>query len=383
MKKIIFIIAAISAVLAGCSKSEVVTSTVNEHAIEFNPYTGKTPVSKATVATTDTLELKGFKVYAFLHPANGANYSGEPYMDKVVTKPEGADKWEYDGTAYWPVNNLLDFVAYGLNSQGESTDGSAYITENSTKTAITYVVPETVADQKDLLVAVPQPNLAHGGTSKTVNLHFDHMLSRVAFSLVTKASNNVPVTITKLQLRGQFYTQGDVDLTAAAPAITQDGQKEVVYDLLTSTGNFTDKADADGVQIYNNSMLYELTGVVDGKYENAEYVANEEATEQDRATAAANALNSYMMLIPTAPAVDSEAAPLATVDITYFLPGAGYYDVSVPLIAKDENGTSFNIGFAPGKAYNFKFKVSTNGISFSVGIDNWDGTGASQEFELS
>ena len=383
MKKIIFIIAAISAILAGCSKSEVMTSTVNEHAIEFNPYTGKAPISKATVATTETLELEGFKVYAFLHPANGANYSGEPYMDKVVTKPEDAEKWEYDGTAYWPVNNLLDFVAYGLNAQDEFDDASKFITENSTKTAITYVVPETVADQKDLLVAVPQPDLAHGGSSKTVQLHFDHMLSRVAFSLVTMAGNNIPVTITKLQLRGQFYTQGDVDLTAAAPAITQDEPKAVIYDLLTPNGNFTDEADAVGVQIYDNSMLYKLTGVVDGNYENPEYAKNEDATPADEATAAANALNSYMMLIPTVPADGSVAAPLATVDITYFLPQAGYYDVSVPLIAKDENDTPFNIGFAPGKAYNFKFKVSTNGISFSVGIDNWDGSGASQEFELS
>ena len=82
-----------------------------------------------------------------------------------------------------------------------------------------------------------------------------------------------------------------------------------------------------------------------------------------------------MMIIPTA----GETAVAASVDITYFLPGAGYYDITVPLTV---NGTP--ISFEARKAYNFKFKVSTNGISFSVGIDGWDDTSfGSQEFVLS
>lgn len=382
MKKILFSIFALSALLVSCSKSEVITAPGADSPIEFNPYIGKAAITKATADNVDTLKLKGFQTYAFIHAPNGANYAGDPYMNKVVTYDNDKAKWVYDGNAYWPSTNQLDFIAYGLNAQDAN---SANITENLTGTApsITYVVPAVVAQQKDLLVANPQPNQTHGNTSKKVQLTFNHMLSRIAFSLVTKNSNSIPVTITKLQLKGNFYTQGDVDLTAAAPAITQDGQNEVVYDLLPS-GSFTHVADGSGVQIYDNSMLYELTGeTTDANgvkdYSEAEYVEKTFATDEEEAAAQKiegyNSLNSYMMIIPTA----GETPVAASVEITYFLPGAGYYDITVPLSI---NGTP--IAFEARKAYNFKFKVSTNGISFGVSIDGWDDTSfGSQEFVLS
>ena len=281
MKKILFSIFALSALLVSCSKSEVITAPGADSPIEFNPYIGKAAHTKATADDVDTLKLKGFQTYAFIHAPNGTNYAGDPYMNKVVRYDNDKAKWVYDGNAYWPSTNQLDFIAYGLNAQDAN---SANITENLTGTApsITYVVPAVVAQQKDLLVANPQPNQAHDNTSKKVQLHFNLMLSRIAFSLVTKNSNSIPVTITKLQLKGNFYTQGNVDLTAAAPAITQDGQAEVVYDLLPS-GSFTHVADGNGVQIYDNSMLYELTGANGEDYSEAEYVEKTFATDEEKA----------------------------------------------------------------------------------------------------
>ena len=382
MKKIFLSILAISAVMVSCSKSEVITAPGADSPIEFNPYTGKTPVTRATAADTDTLKKYGFQTYAFIHAPNGANWAGDPYLNKVVTKPADSDTWVYDGNAYWPVTNQLDFVAYGLNAQNEAKTN---ITEDATHTVITYKVPAVVADQKDLLVADPQKNQAHEGSSKKVTLQFNHMLSRIAFTLVTKNSNPTPVTITKLQLKGKFFTEGQVDLKAEVPAITQGVQSEtdVVYDLLPD-GSFTSLANADGVQIFNNSPLYELTGVKgtnNDDFTEAEYSAKTFASEEEKAAAdalvAANELNSYMMIIPTK-GEEGSLAP-ATVDITYFLPGAGYYDITVPLSVEGEP-----IAFEARKAYNFKFKVSTNGISFSVNIDGWEeNSDDSQEFELS
>ena len=86
------------------------------------------------------------------------------------------------------------------------------------------------------------------------------------------------------------------------------------------------------------------------------------------------------MIIPSDnPATEAVEKVEASVDITYFLPGAGYYSMNVPL--KKTNGEY--IQFEARKAYNFKFKVSTNGISFSVAIDGWDNTSVgTEEFEL-
>ena len=67
MKKIIYIRLAVSAVFASCSKSEVTSAPGADSPITFNPYLGKTPVTKAPVATTDTLGAYGFQVYAFIH----------------------------------------------------------------------------------------------------------------------------------------------------------------------------------------------------------------------------------------------------------------------------------------------------------------------------
>lgn len=83
-----------------------------------------------------------------------------------------------------------------------------------------------------------------------------------------------------------------------------------------------------------------------------------------------------MMIIPTVTPTNSTEAPKklthnAKLYVKYFLPGAGTFgDVVVDLSTID---------FEPGKSYDFKFKVSTNGISFSVTVEEWDTTGENSE----
>ena len=73
-----------------------------------------------------------------------------------------------------------------------------------------------------------------------------------------------------------------------------------------------------------------------------------------------------MMIIPAAGTVHN-----AKLLVKYFLPGAGTFEeVSVDL--KD-------VDFEAGKSYDFKLKVSTNGISFDVAVEAWDVTGENRE----
>ena len=60
------------------------------------------------------------------------------------------------------------------------------------------------------------------------------------------------------------------------------------------------------------------------------------------------------------PAKDHEAK----LKVVYCLPNAQTFDEVVIDLS--------DIEFKAGKAYDFKFKVSTNGISFGVTIENWD-----------
>ena len=409
MKRFLFSVCALAAVVVGCSKSEVLNRPNAEVPIEFNPYAGRVPVTRATADDIKTLGTDGFQVYAFFHSVDEQGESGEPdwsspYMDKVVKygkkttdAEETPDYWYYSGHAYWPASKELAFIAYGLNAEEQITpvDGAPQ--------KIDFTVAEVVASQKDLLVAAIQRNKTYveGVTEGdgTVNFTFSHLLSRIGFSLVTKDNNAIPVTIEQVKLEGTFYEKGQVDLSIAPtttikiggedtaaprPVIAPGQSKPITYDLLPG-GSYTSNGSADGTPIYDNSMLYTKEvgneGPDDDQYVPKDFIKDGEvdATAKKNAEdqAAANLLNRYMMIIPTTtPAISSgqSATTLphnAHLKVLYFLPGAGTFkEVDVDLSA---------IEFEPGKSYNFKFKVSTAGISFSVTVEPWDENGLDSE----
>lgn len=389
MKRFLFSVCALAAVVVGCSKSEVLNRPNADMPIEFNPYTGRIPVTRAVAADIDTLGHYGFRVYAFMHNGtDGCNYTATPYMNKVVTfdqtLDEGKGAWTYSGHAYWPATNLLNFVAYGLNAGATEVEND--------KTTISYTVPVDVASQKDLLVAYNQVNTKYTDENQgIVDFTFSHLLSRIGFSLVTKASNAVDVTIEQVNLVGNFYGSGTVRLTDGKETTLTIGDKEVktnrpyvnttgvtpssvTYKLLGENGTYTSVGSADGTKIFDNGLLYTKdwgkdqtagnnTTTDDDEYDEK---PDTEITEAMRAKVAANEKNRYMMIIPAEGTVHD-----AELKVKYFLPGAGTFDeVTVPLS---------DVNFEAGKSYDFKLKVSTNGISFSVDVESWDVTGEKSE----
>lgn len=399
MKRFLFSVCALAAVVVGCSKSEVLNRPNADMPIEFNPYTGRIPVTRAVAAGKETLGEAGFQVYAFMHNGTDACNYATPYMDKVVTFDktlnEGKGAWTYSGHAYWPATNLLNFVAYGLNAGDLVTE----VTPSELPT-ISYTVPVNVAEQKDLLVAYNQVNLKYAdaiATTETetpadkstpaydgvVNFNFSHLLSRIGFSLVTKANNGVLVTIEQVNLVGNFYEKGTVNLTTGRQTSLTIGDKEIVtnrpyvdvegetaksttYKLLGENGTFSSKANGTGDPIFDNGLLYKKELGDNETTDDDEYVANTEITEQINTTVAANQENRYMMIIPAEGTVHG-----AELKVKYFLPGAGTFEeVTVPLS---------DVNFEAGKSYDFKLKVSTNGISFSVDVESWDVTGENRQ----
>ena len=408
MKKFIYLFVAFSAALVGCSKSEVVNAPGADTPISFKPYTNRTLITKGTEATITDLGQNGFQVYAFSNESSEADgivagYGDgkthtpdkKAYMDKEVYNTDGL-AWTYSGFIYWPATYYLDFVAYGMNDKVEETS----------PTTLKFTVESDITTHEDLLVAAPVIDVKHGaaGNDGTVNFVFSHVLSRVSFLLETEgnsatADDNTLVTLEQVDLVGNFYTEGTVDLTqttttslnigedgaavsAARPYITGTTRPDglVTYKLLGTDGHFSSYGvTSGGDQVFDNSALYDFneeTNII-----NQEYVRN----SVDETAVAETQADRYMMVIPVADwgtkNDGEETYTNAKLKVKYFLPGSGSSEVqTVELVTGTEETP---ITFEAGKSYVFKLKVSTWKIGISGSVEIWDETtGVTETFVL-
>ena len=413
MKKFIYLFVAFSAALVGCSKSEVVNAPGADTPISFKPYTNRTLITKGTEATITDLGQNGFQVYAFSNESSEADgivagYGDgkthtpdkKAYMDKEVYNTDGL-AWTYSGFIYWPATYYLDFVAYGMNDKVEETS----------PTTLKFTVESDITTHEDLLVAAPVIDVKHGaaGNDGTVNFVFSHVLSRVSFLLETEgnsatADDNTLVTLEQVDLVGNFYTEGTVDLTqttttslnigepdengaatavsAKRPYITGITRPEglVTYKLLGTNGHFSSYGITDGGdQVFDNSALYDFNEEAD--IIDQEYVRN----SVGETTVAETQADRYMMVIPVADwgtkTVSGEEYTNAKLKVKYFLPGSGSSEVqTVELVTGTEETP---ITFEAGKSYVFKLKVSTWKIGISGSVEIWDETtGVTETFVL-
>ena len=398
MKRFFFSVIALSAIAISCTKSGLVELPQTfETPITFEPYTGKAPTTKATVMDSEALQDElydaenspttkgGFHVLAFTHTTTGENsvadYTATPYMDEdvwyeaaVTDDPETTDVneakdayWDYNGVSYWPEGKL-DFVAYGLNAKN-------YMTFTS-KTSFTYAVPELVSAQEDLIVAEPQIGETNDGSK--INIPFKHLLSKVGFSLETNYKDpNVKVTIKKIVLSGNFYNQGEVDMTEAAPAVDNqsgavgsytffgmpgtdnsvvDYNPEVAYTYDCFVGESKGKeTDSEGKQVYDPIYANHTITVVANPAEDGPTTFTQ--TSPVSKTGASEG-NRYMMIIPT------EAQANAKITVVYQLTG------DEERTAEAQLANTFK--FEAGMGYEFVLKVSTLKVDFSVNVSGWD-----------
>lgn len=389
MKKLFISLFALVAVLASCSKSAVVEVPFENIPISFSPYNGRTPEVKSTSFETDS--LKGFKFHAlgFLNEASA-------YLDKTVwcettkdTEGKESTTWKYDGVSYWPGTATLEFLAYGLNTNYSENDvDDNIVTLSKDQRSIAVAVPDVVKNQRDLLVATPAKEsfTTSGGT---VALNFAHMFSRIQFSLKTTDGNNIDVAVEDINISGNFYKTGNVDLTyrettpatetepavVAKPSIDVTGvtAEEATYKyIVNGTESFTGIGNSTGEPIYDNSMMWTKDKGKDANSQNDDqYVANTEADDDDKANANWNKANRFMMIIP----VEGKTHQ-AKLNVKYFLPFAGTFDAdSDPTTAEIEPIDLSGVNFEAGKSYNFVLEISTNSIKFTVEITKWvDGT---------
>lgn len=403
MKKALFFIVALASVAIGCTKSEVIKAPGRGREIKFDTYLGNVPVTKAESVDTaylrrPTAESGGVHVYAFLHTnvtdsievtddsqlINGSgkilDVSSVPttsaYLDKVLTWDAANKNWDYPGVVYWPdysSTRKLAFVAYALNA--ETTVGSENLIEweadsnvpandksghpeGQSYTKFTYTVPNTVKDQKDLLVTPFEANqgLDENANASAVQLNFKHLLSRVAFQVVANQDGDVDIDIKEITLHGKFPRQGKVDLKGRGvidPITTEDNPDAAYVEEYTFFQSedyyFSTKSSKTATDIFENRRITTNTEIVpDGEpgEGRSETVVDTLTYDQNR----------FMMIMPS-------VQDGAYLEVVYQLTDA---DVQTAQVALADGWN-----FAAGKSYTFIFKVSTLSIEFEVDVDEW------------
>ena len=390
MKRFFFTVIAFAAVTVGCTKSSILEKApAFETPIEFQTYTGKTPVSKATETNLASVQAEGFHVTAFLTGAHN-NYANHYLNADVTYVTEDEDgnalttpKWDYPGVAYWPDGSALDFVAYGLNptttanvTNGSTTASTNLVNFGTSKTTFTYSVPDRVADQYDLVVAVPVTNRTNAGTTtgtynNTVTFDFKHVLSKVGFKVQTDndySTNPVNVIIKNITIKGVFKNTGIVNLTSATPAIDYSASTSTIgsYSLFdhnytkgTTTGNFS------GFVCQNSTSATPI-------YPNTTYAAGDLTTDPT-ASGTANVNDRFMMIMPGTVGTPS-GKEWPYIEVVYELTEGEEQVAEVPLkmdMGADANPRYVNWKFEAGYSYEFVLKVSTSAIGFTVTVSGW------------
>ena len=276
--------------------------------------------------------------------------------------------WDYPGTVYWPDANSsrkLAFSAYSLNVKNDiefKTPNAEGVTVETPYSSFTYTVPQSVAEQNDLLVTplIPNQGISTTGDYTTVGLTFKHVLSRIGFSLIANRNDDgIEVTIKSVTLNGSFPSKGTVDLHTLAPEIKAlTGDEHTSYSLFESldAGRYeccvwTSKIDRQ--PIYANTVYTPAEKGVDAA------TGEETIIEKEKYEAKADAVpaNRYMMLIPATLGADAHIL------------------VKYQLTDADEQTAKISLAdwkFEAGKSYDFVFKVSTSAIGFYVEVSPWD-----------
>lgn len=197
MKKLFIMgLAAMGLALTACNSDETV-EVAKGNAIGF-----KTFVNNSTRATNDatTDNLAGFKVWGLM---NKDDKTGTPFIAKEVTK--GTNGWSYEPPVYWEKGYAYSFVALAPNNAYTFTAPTVINTWGS----LTF---NNGTGETDLIYATAKQETVAGNTCPaSVNLTFNHMLSRVRFQFENGMADGSVLTVSNVKII-DAYTSGTATL---------------------------------------------------------------------------------------------------------------------------------------------------------------------------
>ena len=207
MKKNLFLIglAAMGLALTACNSDETV-EMAKGNAIGF-----KTFVNNSTrVANDETTDgLKSFKVWGLM---NKGDNTGTPF-DGVVVSKNAQNVWTYTPPVYWEKGYAYSFVALAPNDAYTFTAPTAINTWGS----LTF---NNGTGETDLIYATAKQSTVTGDVCPlSVNLTFNHMLSRVRFQFENGMLDGSKLTVSNVKIN-DAYTSGTAKLAEQLADLT-------------------------------------------------------------------------------------------------------------------------------------------------------------------
>lgn len=198
MKKLFIMgLAAMGLALTACNSDETV-EMAKGNAIGF-----KTFVNNSTRVATDatTTNLNAFKVWGLM---NKGDKTGTPFVAKEVTK-EANGTWSYTPPVYWEKDYAYSFVALAPNDAYKFNAPTALNTWGS----LTF---NNGTGETDLIYATAKQSTVTGDVCPlSVNLTFNHMLSRVRFQFENGMDDGSKLTVSNVKIT-DAYTSGTATL---------------------------------------------------------------------------------------------------------------------------------------------------------------------------
>lgn len=205
MKKLFIMgLAAMGLALTACNSDETV-EMAKGNAIGF-----KTFVNNSTRVATDatTTDLKSFKVWGLM---NNGTQTGKPFVAQEVTKENNT--WSYTPPVYWEKGYAYSFVALAPNNAYTFTAPSVINNWGS----LTF---ENDKGEKDLIYATAKQSTVTGDVCPlSVNLTFNHMLSRVRFQFTNGMDDGSVLTVSNVKIN-DAYTSGTATLAEQLTDLT-------------------------------------------------------------------------------------------------------------------------------------------------------------------
>lgn len=248
MKKIFFAVVAVVA-MASCSKDEVIE--VNREQIGF----GDVFVDNATRADySNANALQGFNVYGTVTGAAGAGgstvalYGGDGATVERNSKAYRV-AWDCSETEYWVPGASYKFAAV--------VDATTAVVAGLPTTLTT--VADNTMNLKDMLYA--EASVASATANQgLVEFTFDHLLSKVHFTVTSDAANGYSHTVTGIEVSN--FEEGTY--TIATKKWTGGTAKNVEFAMIENvTGTDTDGISNADMLLVPNAATFYVTFTVD------------------------------------------------------------------------------------------------------------------------
>lgn len=333
MKKMMLFAAISALALAGCSDNDSTDQggTTPLNAIGFKSYVEKN--AKGSPLEPGALK-QDFGVYAYYDAVGDENLANLTpdfmFNQRVIYENPG---FTYTPVKFWPNSGDVDFYAYTPYGSANLLFTTPQAATDKGYPVFTYTVGTPIASEEDLLVATKEDQ---DGLSGSVNLVFDHALTKVGFSARTAgdyASLGVTVKVKSISLK-DIVNKGSFS-----------------YDKYTNVADTSKWWTVDQASMAAYAPAFKDNGGINvGFYEKDAYLL-------------LNASDQFLLMIP-----QSFSGKTSQLTLVYDLIYADGTPTEEFTKVVDLNGT---IPWTAGVYVNYAFTISLKMVTFTATVTDW------------